>query len=83
MNSQHADTAAVTVRTGPEVKEAATRVLDRRKLQMRAFIVACLTALAADPDKFLATLAPHWPAPKPRGRPRRAERQPRGASRPS
>jgi hypothetical protein len=71
VSSQHADPAALTVRPGAEVKAAASRVLDGRNLQMRSFIVACLTALAADPDGFLATLGPHWPTPRPHGRPRR------------
>jgi hypothetical protein len=38
---------------------------------MQAFVVACLTALVADPDGFLVQLAGHWPEEKPRGRPRR------------
>ncbi|MHA4818768.1 hypothetical protein ACXZ65_30975 [Streptomyces aculeolatus] len=38
---------------------------------MRAFVVACLAALVADPDRFLAQLDSHWPEQKPRGRPRR------------
>ena len=71
VTSQHADPEALTVRPGAKVKAAASKVLSDRELEMRAFIVACLAALAADPDRFLATLAPHWPAPKPRGRPPR------------
>lgn len=70
MGSQHAEPEALTVRPGAEVKAAASRVLSERDLEMRAAIVACLTALAADPDGFVATLAPHWPPPKPRGRAR-------------
>jgi hypothetical protein len=75
VNSQHAEPEALTVRPGAEVKAAASRVLSERDLEMRAFIVACLTALAAEPDRFLATLAPHWPPAKPRGRPRGERRQ--------
>ncbi|MEV5721093.1 hypothetical protein AB0L41_45125 [Amycolatopsis mediterranei] len=32
---------------------------------MRAFVVACLTALTKDPDRFLEALKPHWPDKKP------------------
>ena len=59
------------MRPGAAVKAAASKVLSDRELEMRAFIVACLAALAADPDGLLAMLAPHWPPPKPRGRPPR------------
>jgi hypothetical protein len=71
MNSQHAAETSVTARTDDEVKAAATRVLDDRGLEMQAFIVACLLALAADPDRFIATVRPHWPPAKARGRPPR------------
>jgi hypothetical protein len=75
VNSQHADPEALTVRPGATVKSAASKALSDRDLEMRAFIVACQVALAADPDGFLATLAPHWPPPKPRGRPRGERRR--------
>jgi hypothetical protein len=79
MNSQHAD-PALTVRPDVQVKDAASRVLSEHGLQMQAFIVACLTALAEDPEPFLATLRPHWPPVKPRGRPRRGQGPRRPAS---
>jgi hypothetical protein len=75
VNSQHAEPEGLTVRPGAEVKAAASKVLAARELEMRGFIVACLAALAADPDGLLAMLAPHWPPPKPRGRPRGQRRQ--------
>ncbi|MTD57176.1 hypothetical protein [Amycolatopsis pithecellobii] len=73
MGSQHAD-PALTVRPPAEVKDRADAVLKERGLPMRGFVVACLAALADDPDAFLAHLAKHWPAEKPRGRPRATDR---------
>jgi hypothetical protein len=73
MNSQHAPGAAVTARTEAQVKDAASKALTDRGLEMQAFIVACLIALAADPDRFVATVRPYWPPVKPRGRPRRGD----------
>ncbi len=69
MSSQHAD-AALTVRPPADVKGAAQEALAVRDREMRAFVVACLTALAADPDRLLDLLGPYWPARKRRGRPR-------------
>ncbi|MFE3280060.1 hypothetical protein [Nocardia sp. NPDC059239] len=45
------------------------QLLKARELETKAFLVACMEALAADPDAFLALLTPYWPAPAPRGRP--------------
>lgn len=70
MSSNHAD-PPLTVRPPGELKAAASDELDSRGLHMRSFVVACLAALRADPDGFLRLLTPHWPADKPRGRPRR------------
>jgi hypothetical protein len=75
VSSQHAE-RALTVRPPVELRNAAQRVLTERDREMQAFVVACLAALTADPDPFLAQLAVYWPPPKPRGRPRR----PTGAS---
>ncbi|MFJ8677529.1 hypothetical protein [Streptomyces sp. NPDC093589] len=47
-------------------------MLGERELEMRAFVVASLSALVADPDRFLEALGEHWPEKKPRGRPPRA-----------
>ncbi|MEU6965109.1 hypothetical protein [Streptomyces chrestomyceticus] len=68
MSSQHRD-PAMTVRPPAALKAAAETALGDR--EMRAFVVACLAALVADPDRFLAQLDEHWPEEKPRGRPRR------------
>jgi hypothetical protein len=70
MSSQHAG-VSLTVRPDRQVKEGADAALAARGREMQAFVVACLVALAADPDGFLAALAPYWPAPKLLGRPRR------------
>lgn len=70
MVSRHAN-PGLTVRPPAEVKSAAQAVLDRRGREMQAFVTACLIAVAAEPDKLLALLAPYWPDPRPRGRPRR------------
>lgn len=43
---------------------------------MQGFLVACLNALVANPDGFLEQLKEHWPAEKPRGRPRKATSPP-------
>ncbi|MEU9072382.1 hypothetical protein AB0D60_36535 [Streptomyces sp. NPDC048306] len=43
---------------------------------MQGFLVACLNALVANPDGFLEQLTGHWPAEKPRGRPRKATSPP-------
>ena len=70
MGSQHAD-PALTVRPPAEVKAAAQAILDQRDLELRAFITACLSAIAAEPDRMLTLLAEYWPQAKRRGRPRR------------
>ncbi|WP_211265823.1 hypothetical protein [Actinacidiphila oryziradicis] len=70
MSSQHRD-PPLTVRPPADVKTQAQAVLNARNLEVQAFVVACLSALAATPDQFLAGLKPHWPEQKPRGRPRR------------
>jgi hypothetical protein len=69
-SSRHAD-PALTVRPPAQVKADAQTVLRERGLEMRAFVTACLAALAADPDQTLKQLTPHWPEDKPKGRPRR------------
>lgn len=72
MSSQHRD-PALTVRPPADALSTAQAVLDARSLEMRGFITACLTAVAADPDDFLGRIAEHWPAQKKRGRPPRDE----------
>lgn len=68
MSNQHRD-PAVTVRVPRQVKEAAQTQLDQRGLAKKAFVVACMAALAKQPDNLLKLLEPHWPTPSPRGRP--------------
>jgi hypothetical protein len=61
----------MTVRPGEALKQQATQALNSRGREMQGFVVACLNALIADPDGFLEQLNGHWPAEKPRGRPRK------------
>ncbi|MCV7256964.1 hypothetical protein H7J86_32795 [Mycobacterium hackensackense] len=70
--SQHKD-PAMTVRVPPGLKGDARHTLAGRGLELQAFVVACLTALRAEPEQVLAVVEPYWPDPKPRGRPRRDE----------
>lgn len=73
MSSQHRD-PGMTIRPPAELKAAAQTALGDR--EMRAFVVACLAALVADPDRFLAGLDAYWPEKKVRGRPRKAASDP-------
>lgn len=66
--SKHTD-PAMTVRVPDGLKDAARQALTDRGRELRAFVVACLTALRDDPDRLLTYLRPYWPDPKPRGRP--------------
>ncbi|MFJ3310268.1 hypothetical protein ACIPSA_46210 [Streptomyces sp. NPDC086549] len=76
MSSQHRD-PPLTVRPPATLKADAQKELTNRGREMKAFIVACLNALVADPDGFLNLLNEHWPAETPRGRPRKtAEPEP-------
>ncbi|MFI6771171.1 hypothetical protein [Streptomyces sp. NPDC050355] len=71
MSSQHRD-PPLTVRPPADLKAEAQAALAARDLEVRAFVVACLNALVADPDQFLSELGTHWPERKPRGRPPKA-----------
>lgn len=66
--NKHLD-PGITVRAPAGLKDAARNVLAEHNRELRAFIVACLTALRDDPKHFLPHLDPYWPEPKPRGRP--------------
>ncbi|MEU6003929.1 hypothetical protein [Streptomyces sp. NPDC047197] len=59
----------LAVRPPATLKADAQRALGEREMQ--AFVVACLTALVAAPERFLAQLDEHCPEKKPLGRPRR------------
>lgn len=68
MSSQHR-LRPRSFRPEPGEYAVAQAVLDARGRHMDAFLRACLRSLHADPDGFLALLAPLWPTPKPQGRP--------------
>ncbi|MFC1428596.1 hypothetical protein ACEZCY_36080 [Streptacidiphilus sp. N1-12] len=69
MSSQHRD-PSMNVRVPAELKAATQQALGGREL--RGFVLACCTALVADPPAFLAGLEDHWPPPNPVGRPSKA-----------
>ncbi|MFC1436058.1 hypothetical protein ACEZDB_36035 [Streptacidiphilus sp. N1-3] len=66
MSSQHRD-PSMSVRVPADLQAATRQALGGRDL--RAFVLACCTALAADPQAFLAGLEEHWPPPSRIGRP--------------
>jgi hypothetical protein len=68
VSGQHAD-QSLTVRVPTTVIVPAKAVLRGHDREMRAFVVACLTALVADLDATLAQLEEYWPSRKLRGRP--------------
>lgn len=68
MTSKHRD-PALTVRPPQALQERTKNLLAAHGLETKAFVVACMRALDDEPGTFLAQLAPHWPAPAPRGRP--------------
>ncbi|MBC3844559.1 hypothetical protein GXW82_43580 [Streptacidiphilus sp. 4-A2] len=69
VSSQHRD-PSMNVRVPGELKAATQQALGDREL--RGFVLACCTALVADPPGFLAGLEEHWPPPnRSAGRPRR------------
>ncbi|GGP80238.1 hypothetical protein [Streptomyces melanogenes] len=70
MADNHRD-PPLTTRPPAALKQQATAALQAHDREMQAFVVACLTALVADPKGFLGQLADHWPPEKPRGRPRK------------
>lgn len=66
----------MTVRVDETLKDGAQETLSNRHRELRSFVEACLSAVYKDPDKFLKILEPHWPPPRPRGRPRPPEKGP-------
>ena len=66
VSSQHRD-PSLGVRVPGELKAATQQALGDREL--RGFVLACCTALVADPPGFLAGLEEHWPPPNRIGRP--------------
>jgi hypothetical protein len=75
VSSSHAD-PQLNVRPPADLKAKAHAALVQRRRGLRGFVVACLSALVADPDGFLEGLAAHWPAEKPRGNPRHSPAPP-------
>ena len=71
MPSQHR-LPAKNFRPEPGEYAGAQADLAARGKEMDAFLRACLRWLHRDPDRFLATLTPVWPGPRPRGRPPQA-----------
>lgn len=59
----------VYVRGPVPEKEPAQQVLKSEGRQLKGFVIACLRALLANPERFLAHLDGHWPEPKRAGRP--------------
>jgi len=68
MTSKHLD-PPLPVRASRPDQEAAREVLKRHGWGLTQFVVACLRAVARDPDTLLDTLAGDRPEPKRRGRP--------------
>lgn len=68
MSSQHKN-PGLTVRPDVKTRKAAQQELNDRGLEMKAFVEACLCAVATNPDAFLAQLRAHWPPQAKRGRP--------------
>lgn len=56
-------------RPDPADYEAARRYLEARGDTVGSYLRACVHWLARDPEAALAALAPHWPGPRPLGRP--------------
>lgn len=61
----------LTVRAPEQLRQAILDPLKQRGLTAQDFMIACLAALVADPDRQIEAVAPHWPEPKPKGRPRK------------
>jgi len=68
MTSKHLD-PPLPVRASRPDQEAAREVLKRHGWGLTQFVVACLRAVARDPDTLLERLAADRPEPKRRGRP--------------
>lgn len=71
MSNRHRD-RALTFRPAAEIRDPAQTALEQRNREIGAFLTACLAALNADADGFLAQLDEHWPPARPIGRPRRS-----------
>lgn len=69
MSSRHELTTSTYRPERAELDAARASLPDGRTVD--GLLRATLRALAADPDQLLTLLEPHWPADKPRGRPRK------------
>lgn len=67
---------AMTVRTPKRDQDAAKDALTERGWGLREFFVACLLAVAADPDAVLAQVEAHRREPGKPGRPRKDQAEP-------
>lgn len=56
-----------TLRPDPDEIQPATAVLHDRDATVTEYLRACLRWLNADPGAAMATLAEHWPPPRPSG----------------
>lgn len=70
MPSQH-ENPSHAFRPAAEEWDPAEEILASRSITPGEFLRACLRWLASDPDGVLAVLAPHWPARRATGRPRK------------
>jgi antitoxin component of RelBE/YafQ-DinJ toxin-antitoxin module len=71
MISRHAKKAAIAVRTDPEVRSEAKDALGEQGWEVAEFVVACLRAVAAEPERFLK-MVQRYRVPSVKGRPRRS-----------
>jgi antitoxin component of RelBE/YafQ-DinJ toxin-antitoxin module len=72
MISRHAKKAAIAVRTDPEVRSQAKDALGEHGWEVAEFVVACLRAVAAEPERFLK-MTQKYRVPSVKGRPRRSD----------
>lgn len=70
MSSQHR-LRPTNFRPEPDEIEPVKKALADQGRELEGFLRACLLAYQADPEALGALLAPHWPPPRPRGRPRK------------
>lgn len=59
----------LTIRPTEELRRAVVDLLKQRGLTAQEYVIACLAALVAEPDRQIEAVARHWPEPKPKGRP--------------
>lgn len=67
-SDRHVD-PKLTIRPPAEMRREVLRILRERGLTAQDYVLACLAALVDDPDWQIKVVEPHWPPPKPKGRP--------------